>query len=76
MAAASTSFLEKLVDELGFPVTGCHPSPGTSKLNKIARSSRRIGAASHLVTHQVIVSLIETSVPGGRSMSWFSFVFR
>jgi hypothetical protein len=54
--------LQRLADELGFPITVCHLPPGTSKWNKI---EHRLFAfitqnwrGKPLVTHQVIVSLI------------------
>jgi transposase len=54
--------LQRLVDELGFPITVCHLPPGTSKWNKI---EHRLFAfitqnwrGKPLVTHQVIVNLI------------------
>ena len=54
--------LQRLADELGFPVTVCHLPPGTSKWNEIehrlfsfiTQNSR----GKPLITHQVIVSLI------------------
>jgi transposase len=54
--------LQRLADELGFPITVCHLPPGTSKWNKIEH--RLFSFISQnwrgkpLVTHQVIVSLI------------------
>jgi hypothetical protein len=54
--------LQKLVDELGFPVTICHLPPGTSKWNKIEHRLfsfiTQNWRGKPLVTHQVIVSLI------------------
>jgi hypothetical protein len=54
--------LQKLVDELGFPVTVCHLPPGTSKWNKIEHRLfsfiTQNWRGKPLVTHQVIVSLI------------------
>jgi hypothetical protein len=54
--------LQRLADELGFPITVCHLPPGTSKWNKV---EHRLFAfitqnwrGKPLVTHQVIVSLI------------------
>jgi hypothetical protein len=54
--------LQKLVDELGFPVTVCHLPPGTSKWNKIEHRLfsfiTQNWRGKPLVTHQVIVNLI------------------
>ena len=54
--------LQKLVDELGFPITLCHLPPGTSKWNKIEHRLfsfiTQNWRGKPLVTHQVIVSLI------------------
>jgi len=54
--------LQKLVDELGFPVTVCHLPPGTSKWNKIEHRLfsfiTQNWRGKPLLTHQVIVSLI------------------
>lgn len=57
--------LQRLADELGFPITVCHLPPGTSKWNKI---EHRLFAfitqnwrGKPLVTHQVIVSLISAT---------------
>jgi hypothetical protein len=54
--------LQRLVDELGFPVTVCHLPPGTSKWNKIEHRLfsfiTQNWRGKPLVTHQVIVSLI------------------
>ena len=54
--------LQKLVDELGFPITVCHLPPGTSKWNKIEHRLFSFIAQNWrgkpLVTHQVIVNLI------------------
>jgi hypothetical protein len=54
--------LQKLVDELGFPITVCHLPPGTSKWNKIEHRLfsfiTQNWRGKPLVTHQVIVSLI------------------
>jgi len=54
--------LQKLADELGFPISVCHLPPGTSKWNKI---EHRLFAfitqnwrGKPLVTHEVIVNLI------------------
>jgi hypothetical protein len=62
--------LQRLVDELDFPVTVCHLPPGTSKWNKI---EHRLFAfitqnwrGKPLITHQVIVNLITaTTTQGG-----------
>lgn len=54
--------LQKLVDELAFPVTVCHLPPGTSKWNKIEHRLfsfiTQNWRGKPLVTHQVIVNLI------------------
>jgi hypothetical protein len=54
--------LQRLVDELGFPVTVCHLPPGTSKWNKIEHRLfsfiTQNWRGKPLITHQVIVSLI------------------
>jgi len=54
--------LQKLVDELGFPVTVSHLPPGTSKWNKIEHRLfsfiTQNWRGKPLVTHQVIVNLI------------------
>ena len=54
--------LQKLADELGFPITVCHLPPGTSKWNKIEHRLfsfiTQNWRGKPLVTHQVIVSLI------------------
>jgi hypothetical protein len=54
--------LQKLVDELGFPITVCHLPPGTSKWNKIEHRLfsfiTKNWRGKPLVTHQVIVNLI------------------
>ena len=54
--------LQKLVDELGFPITVCHLPPGTSKWNKIEHRLfsyiTQNWRGKPLVTHQVIVNLI------------------
>ena len=54
--------LQALVDELGFPITGCHLPPGTSKWNKIEHRLfsfiTQNWRGKPLVTHQVIVNLI------------------
>jgi len=54
--------LQRLVDELGFPITVCHLPPGTSKWNKIEHRLfsfiTQNWRGKPLVTHQVIVSLI------------------
>jgi hypothetical protein len=57
--------LQKLADELQFPITVCHLPPGTSKWNKIEH--RLFSFISQnwrgkpLVTHQVIVELISAT---------------
>ena len=54
--------LQKLVNELGFPITVCHLPPGTSKWNKIEHRLfsfiTQNWRGKPLVTHQVIVNLI------------------
>jgi hypothetical protein len=54
--------LQRLVDELGFPVIVCHLPPGTSKWNKIEHRLfsfiTQNWRGKPLITHQVIVSLI------------------
>ena len=54
--------LQKLVDEVGFPITVCHLPPGTSKWNKIEHRLfsfiTQNWRGKPLVTHEVIVSLI------------------
>ena len=57
--------LQRLADELGFPITVCHLPPGTSKWNKIEH--RLFSFISQnwrgkpLITHQVIVNLISAT---------------
>ncbi len=57
--------LQKLVDELGFPITVCHLPPGTSKWNKIEHRLfsfiTKNWRGKPLVTHQVIVNLISAT---------------
>jgi transposase len=54
--------LQRLADDLGFPITVCHLPPGTSKWNKIEHRLfsfiTQNWRGKPLVTHQVIVSLI------------------
>ena len=54
--------MQKLVDELRFPVTVCHLPPGTSKWNKIEHRLfsfiTQNWRGKPLVTHRVIVNLI------------------
>ncbi len=54
--------LQKLVDQLGFPITVCHLPPGTSKWNKIEHRLfsfiTQNWRGKPLITHQVIVNLI------------------
>jgi hypothetical protein len=54
--------LQRLVDELGFPITVCHLPPGTSKWNKIEHRLfsfiTKNWRGKPLITHQVIVNLI------------------
>lgn len=62
--------LQKLVDEIGIPITVCHLPPGTSKWNKIEHRLfsfiTKNWRGKPLVTHQVIVNLIAatTTTPG------------
>lgn len=57
--------LQRLADELGFPITVCHLPPGTSKWNKVEH--RLFSFISQnwrgkpLITHQVIISLISAT---------------
>jgi Rhodopirellula transposase DDE domain len=65
--------LQKLVDELGFPVTVCHLPPGTSKWNKIEHRLfsfiTQNWRGKPLITHQVIVNLIAaTTTKSGLSV--------
>jgi transposase len=57
--------LQKLVDELGFPISVCHLPPGTSKWNKIEHRLfsfiTKNWRGKPLVTHQVIVELISAT---------------
>lgn len=54
--------LQKLADELGFPIAVCHMPPGTSKWNKIEHRLfsfiTQNWRGKPLVSHQVIVELI------------------
>jgi len=54
--------LQKLADELGFPIAVCHLPPGTSKWNKIEHRLfsfiTQNWRGKPLLTHQVIVELI------------------
>lgn len=54
--------LQKLANELGFPISVCHLPPGTSKWNKIEHRLfsfiTKNWRGKPLVTHQVIVELI------------------
>jgi transposase len=54
--------LQRLADELGFPISVCHLPPGTSKWNKIEHRLfsfiTQNWRGKPLVTHQVIVELI------------------
>jgi transposase len=60
--------LQRLADELGFPVSVCHFPPGTSKWNKIEH--RLFSYISQnwrgrpLVSHEVIVNLVASTVTG------------
>jgi Rhodopirellula transposase DDE domain len=65
--------LQRLVDELGFPVTVCHLPPGTSKWNKIEHRLfsfiTQNWRGKPLITHQVIVNLIAaTTTKAGLSV--------
>lgn len=57
--------LQKLADELQFPLTVCHLPPGTSKWNKIEHRLFSLitqnWRGKPLVTHQVIVELISAT---------------
>jgi len=57
--------LQKLADELGFPISVCHLPPGTSKWNKIEHRLfsfiTKNWRGKPLVTHQVIVELISAT---------------
>ena len=62
--------LQRLVDELAFPITVCHLPPGTSKWNKIEHRLfsfiTQNWRGKPLITHHVIVSLIAaTTTKGG-----------
>ena len=65
--------LQRLVDELGFPVTVCHLPPGTSKWNTIEHRLfsfiTQNWRGKPLITHQVIVNLIAaTTTTAGLSV--------
>lgn len=57
--------LQRLADELGFPITVCHLPPGTSKWNKIEHRLfsfiTKNWRGKPLLTHQVIVNLISAT---------------
>jgi transposase len=57
--------LQRLVDELGFPISVCHLPPGTSKWNRIEHRLfsfiTKNWRGKPLVTHQVIVELISST---------------
>lgn len=57
--------LQKLADDLHFPITVCHLPPGTSKWNKIEHRLfsfiTQNWRGKPLVTHQVIVELISAT---------------
>jgi hypothetical protein len=57
--------LQKLVDELGIPISVCHLPPGTSKWNKIEHRLfsfiTQNWRGKPLMTHQVIVELISAT---------------
>ncbi len=54
--------LQKLADELGLPITGCHLPPGTNKWNKIEHRMFSFITGNWrgkpFISHQVIVQLI------------------
>ena len=57
--------LQRLADELGFPISVCHLPPGTSKWNKIEHRLfsfiTQNWRGKPLVTHQVIINLIRAT---------------
>lgn len=57
--------LQRLADELGFPISVCHMPPGTSKWNKIEHRLfsfiTQNWRGKPLVSHQVIVELISAT---------------
>jgi len=57
--------LQKLADEVGFPISVCHLPPGTSKWNRIEHRLfsfiTKNWRGKPLVTHQVIVELISAT---------------
>ena len=57
--------LQKLADELGFPISVCHMPPGTSKWNKIEHRLfsfiTQNWRGKPLISHQVIVELISAT---------------
>ena len=57
--------LQKLVNELGFPITVCHFPPGTSKWNKIEHRLfsfiTQNWRGKPLISHQVIIDLISNT---------------
>ena len=57
--------LQKLAEEVGFPISVCHLPPGTSKWNKIEHRLfsfiMKNWRGKPLVTHQVIVELISAT---------------
>ena len=59
--------LQKLADELKFPITVCHLPPGTSKWNKIEhrlfRSSGSTGAASPCAVFARSLSSLRLRLP-------------
>ena len=64
--------LQKLVDELGFPITVCHLQPKTSKWNKIEHRlfsfiSKNWRGKKPLLTHQVMVNLIAATTTRKRA---------
>lgn len=68
--------LQKLVNELQFPITVCHLPPGTSKWNKIEHRlfsfMTQNWRAKPLISHQVILELIAatTTKTGLKVYSW------
>ena len=64
--------LQKLVDELGFPITVCHLQPKTSKWNKIEHRlfsfiSKNWRGKKPLLTHQVMVNQIAATTTRKRA---------
>jgi hypothetical protein len=61
--------VQRLVDELGFPLTVCHVPTGTSKWNKVEDRLFSLIAQNWrgkpLITHQVIVNLMAATTTRG-----------